>query len=123
MGQYSGGAPHDIYSKMSPLFSGLGWSNVVIQIYTSVYYNLLLAWAIRYLFASFTTKLPWTTCDNEWNTQNCLDDRKMAECTNGTFYANGTCHDEVQNLFEYFYFQKFIRIFLSQKSFFKYFYF
>ena len=44
----------------------------VVEMYLSIYYNVIMAWALYYLFASFTTRLPWTTCDNDWNTEHCL---------------------------------------------------
>ena len=95
LGQFSGSAPQKIYKRMVPIFSGLGWSMVLIQLYTSIYYNMVLAWAIRFLWASFASKLPWESCKEYWNTENCLDDRTKIQCEkNGTHYANGTCYDE-----------------------------
>jgi solute carrier family 6 dopamine transporter-like protein 3 len=44
---------------------------VLIAFYVDFYYNVIIAWALRYLFASFTSLLPWTTCDNAWNTPLC----------------------------------------------------
>jgi len=44
---------------------------VLIAFYVDFYYNVIIAWALRYFFASFTSLLPWTTCDNSWNTPMC----------------------------------------------------
>ena len=37
----------------------------------NIYYQVILAWGFYYLFASFTSVLPWSHCNNEWNTPNC----------------------------------------------------
>lgn len=54
----------------------------------SIYYNVLIAWAIYFLFMSLRSVLPWSTCGNDWNTENCYlqDDNKlnMTDMTNGT---------------------------------------
>lgn len=34
----------------------------------SLYYNVLISWCLFYLGASLTNKLPYSDCDNEWNT-------------------------------------------------------
>ena len=58
------------------LFSslGIGYATTVICWWLNHYYVVILAWALFYLFASFTTQLPWATCDNWWNTENCTVD-------------------------------------------------
>ena len=38
-----------------------------------MYYLVVLAWSLFYLFASFQSTLPWSHCNNEWNTPNCVD--------------------------------------------------
>ena len=35
------------------------------------YYNIIIGWSFFYLFASFTSKLPWTSCHNDFNSDNC----------------------------------------------------
>jgi len=39
---------------------GLGYTMVGVSILVSIYYNVLLAYTIYYLFASFTSRLPWS---------------------------------------------------------------
>jgi len=37
----------------------------------NLYYIVVIAWAIHYLFASFSWELPWGSCNNSWNTEAC----------------------------------------------------
>lgn len=53
------------------LFKGIGYAVVLIAFYVDFYYNVIIAWSLRFFFASFTEKLPWTSCDNFWNTEQC----------------------------------------------------
>lgn len=55
-------------------FSGIGWAVVLIAFYTDFFYNVVIAWALHFFFASFTKNLPWETCDNDWNTELCYED-------------------------------------------------
>uniref|UniRef100_UPI003AAF3463 sodium- and chloride-dependent GABA transporter 2-like n=1 Tax=Centroberyx gerrardi TaxID=166262 RepID=UPI003AAF3463 len=36
-------------------------------------YIIILAWALFYLVFSFSAELPWSSCNNFWNTDNCVD--------------------------------------------------
>jgi solute carrier family 6 serotonin transporter-like protein 4 len=39
---------------------------------------------VFYLFASFSVEMPWSSCNNEWNTPLCLDQVKSVEGANAT---------------------------------------
>ncbi|XP_066595480.1 sodium-dependent dopamine transporter isoform X3 [Prorops nasuta] len=61
-----------LFFSSSP-YSGIGYAVALIAFYVDFYYNVIIAWALRYFFASFSGMLPWTTCDNPWNTPNCRE--------------------------------------------------
>jgi solute carrier family 6 amino acid transporter-like protein 5/7/9/14 len=42
---------------------------VLVSAFTAIYYNMILGWSFYYLFASFTSNLPWTTCEEWWNSE------------------------------------------------------
>jgi len=39
---------------------GIGYTMFLISVLVSVYYNVLMAYTIYYLYASFTSRLPWS---------------------------------------------------------------
>ena len=59
------------------LYEGLGYGMVLISFIAGNYYNMVTAWILYYLFKSFSSSLPWSTCDNEWNTPLCVEDTVM----------------------------------------------
>ncbi|XP_071134419.1 sodium- and chloride-dependent GABA transporter 1-like isoform X2 [Mytilus edulis] len=76
--------------KITPIFKGVGYASAVMAAWLNCYYIVILAWAVYYLFRSFTSILPWSTCDNEWNTASCIAKyQKLANCTNGTSWTVG----------------------------------
>ncbi|XP_075458453.1 sodium- and chloride-dependent GABA transporter 2-like isoform X2 [Ascaphus truei] len=60
----------------------------VIVVLLNFYYIIVLSWALFYLFNSFTSELPWASCNNTWNTESCLDFHKDNSTQNVT--VNGT---------------------------------
>ncbi|KAJ9586475.1 hypothetical protein L9F63_019875, partial [Diploptera punctata] len=71
LGQFNRKGAITCWGRLVPLFKGIGYAVVLIAFYVDFYYNVIIAWALRYFFASFTNLLPWTTCDNYWNTPLC----------------------------------------------------
>uniref|UniRef100_A0A663DM34 Solute carrier family 6 member 2 n=1 Tax=Aquila chrysaetos chrysaetos TaxID=223781 RepID=A0A663DM34_AQUCH len=72
----------------SPEFQGesVGYAVILIALYVGFYYNVIIAWSLYYLFSSFTFELPWTNCDNSWNSPNCTDPKLF----NASVLGNGT---------------------------------
>ncbi|KPP56684.1 hypothetical protein Z043_125673, partial [Scleropages formosus] len=68
LGQYTSQGGITCWRKICPLFQGLGFGSQVVVSYSSIYYIIILAWSFFYLFASLSSKLPWTSCGNYWNT-------------------------------------------------------
>lgn len=60
-------------SPLYHLFKGLGYCMVTVSWLIGLYYNVVIAHTLFYLVSSFTSKLPWEDCRNDWNTDNCVD--------------------------------------------------
>ena len=58
---------------LSYVLTGIGVGYTVLNALVCIYYNVIIALSLYYLFASFQKTLPWSTCDNEWNTPACGD--------------------------------------------------
>lgn len=78
--------------QFAPLVQGIGIAMLVCSGLTSIYYNMIIAWCHFFFFASFQSPLPWSGCDNDWNTQDCRLKLPSTECWEGKKYMNGTCY-------------------------------
>jgi len=88
IGQYAAMGPVTIYSNLSPVFKGLGFANFMASCFVGLYYNMIIAWTIYYLFASFTSKLPWDTCQNDFNSPYCFNINDYRNCTDARLNGN-----------------------------------
>ncbi|XP_054755322.1 sodium- and chloride-dependent glycine transporter 1-like [Lytechinus pictus] len=59
--------------NIAPMFRGLGIGMMILNALVSIYYNVLVAWALYFLGASCQSTLPWSNCNNYWNTENCFE--------------------------------------------------
>ena len=71
-GQFAAVGPVAIYCRFCPLMKGLGYGMVIVSAIVMLYYNVIIAWTIFYMFASFATELPWHNCEKEWSTKRKL---------------------------------------------------
>lgn len=62
-----------VLNRLSCLFTGVGYTVIIIALYVGFYYNVIIAWSLYYLFSSFTSELPWQHCNNTWNSHMCKD--------------------------------------------------
>ncbi|KAK7096784.1 sodium- and chloride-dependent glycine transporter 1-like [Littorina saxatilis] len=106
-GQFSSLSPLAIW-RICPLFKGVGIGMVMVSSIVCIYYNVIIAWTIYYLFMSFRATLPWSHCNNAWNSDTCIDtnERLAAELAGGnasvtlSVMANksGTVQDAMYNM-------------------------
>ncbi|XP_011204882.2 sodium-dependent dopamine transporter isoform X1 [Bactrocera dorsalis] len=71
LGQHNRKGAITCWGRLVPLFKGIGYAVVLIAFYVDFYYNVIIAWSLRFFFASFTNNLPWTSCTNPWNSDYC----------------------------------------------------
>jgi len=47
---------------------------MIVSSLVAVYYNMILAWSLFYVFATLinASELPWANCDSSWNTYRTL---------------------------------------------------
>ncbi|OWF47646.1 Sodium- and chloride-dependent glycine transporter 2 [Mizuhopecten yessoensis] len=69
-GQFASLSPVTIW-RICPLFKGVGYGMVIVSGIVCVYYNIIITWTLFYLYHSLRMVLPWSMCDNWWNTEHC----------------------------------------------------
>ncbi|XP_003377618.1 sodium-dependent acetylcholine transporter [Trichinella spiralis] len=83
LGQFSSLGCMSVW-KVCPLFKGIGISMFLILCLVSIYYNIVIAWAIHYLIASMRPHVAWARCDYPWNTANCSLGYSSVDCINNS---------------------------------------
>ncbi|CAB1353220.1 unnamed protein product, partial [Coregonus sp. 'balchen'] len=74
LGQYTSEGGITCWEKLCPIFTGIGYASIVIVSLLNIYYIVILAWGLYYLFQCFQPELPWAKCKNSWNTDRCVED-------------------------------------------------
>ncbi|ESO97961.1 hypothetical protein LOTGIDRAFT_153071 [Lottia gigantea] len=93
LGQFAALGPATVFGRMCPLLHGLGYGMVAVTSLVGLYYTVIIAWAVLYMFTSFTSELPWERCHNPWATPNCYSLKDAGDCAarNGSVYYQSTC--------------------------------
>uniref|UniRef100_A0A8C1CXZ7 Transporter n=1 Tax=Cyprinus carpio carpio TaxID=630221 RepID=A0A8C1CXZ7_CYPCA len=61
-GQFCSQGPINVW-KAVPILQGVGITMMLVSIFVAIYYNVIIAYSIYYLFASFQYPLPWSVKD------------------------------------------------------------
>lgn len=99
LGQFTSSGPLTCW-EFAPFFKGVGVAMVTVSALVGIYYNMIIAWSLYYLFASFTTKLPWQDCNRDWATDWCEDYvlTLSSRCTGPDFNNSmGVCWNTTNN--------------------------
>ncbi|XP_012227579.1 sodium- and chloride-dependent GABA transporter 1-like [Linepithema humile] len=100
IGQYLGAGGMSLVGQLCPLLQGVGYATMTIVFFLDVYYCIIIAWTLFYLISTFVNlpNVPWSGCENWWNTDDCFDAAKGSQgmhgkmnCTNSV-ENNNTCH-------------------------------
>lgn len=79
------------------LSAGIGYASTVLIFNFNTYYMTILAWALRYLVASFSNPLPWALCDHDFNTENCYVFGNSTNATDIKEQGNGDLRSDSGN--------------------------
>ncbi|KAM9127787.1 sodium- and chloride-dependent neutral and basic amino acid transporter B(0+) [Pangshura tecta] len=85
LGQFASLGPVSVW-RILPILQGVGITMVIITTLVTVYYNVIIAYALYYLFASFQSVLPWSDCF-AWADENCSRTPVVSDCN--TTLPNG----------------------------------
>uniref|UniRef100_A0A3B4WVG6 Transporter n=1 Tax=Seriola lalandi dorsalis TaxID=1841481 RepID=A0A3B4WVG6_SERLL len=61
IGQFCSQGPINMWRAV-PILQGVGFSMVAMNTFVSIYYNVIVAYSLYYMFASFQFPLPWSSC-------------------------------------------------------------
>lgn len=96
LGQYHRKGAITCWGRIVPAFKGIGYAVVLIAFYVDFYYNVIIAWSLYYFIHSFSSILPWTTCNNEWNSNLCKISVAQGANITTTTFNNGSMIDVTQ---------------------------
>uniref|UniRef100_A0A7E4UTE1 Transporter n=1 Tax=Panagrellus redivivus TaxID=6233 RepID=A0A7E4UTE1_PANRE len=106
LGQYFRKGAITTWGYICPLFKGIGYCVIMIAFYTDFFYNVIIAYALHFFFASFTTSLPWASCNNDYNSPACYEPSwsdSSNECATEEHFIVNSSYRPISAAEEYFY--------------------
>uniref|UniRef100_A0A8C2EG16 Transporter n=1 Tax=Cyprinus carpio TaxID=7962 RepID=A0A8C2EG16_CYPCA len=79
-GQFCSQGPINVW-KAVPILQGVGITMMLVSTFVAIYYNVIIAYSIYYLFASFQYPLPWSVKDCNSTALNVTENQT---CQNGS---------------------------------------
>ena len=116
LGQYGQVGPMQIWRELMPAAMGVGVAMVTISLIVSIYYNVIMAYCLFYLFNSMRAVLPWTFCDEAWADARCYvrggnsSSRGDTTCAAGSSGGLSCRGDEPQTSEEQYWERRVLRI-------------
>ncbi|KAL3097667.1 hypothetical protein niasHT_020340 [Heterodera trifolii] len=98
LGQFCKAGPAVVYGWIRPAFQGVGWSMAMVSLLVGIYYNVIVAWSLIYIFTIITgNHHDISSCNSTFNTIYCASSLEDARCahqlnTTGAFFFNKSCH-------------------------------
>ena len=85
-----------VFGRMVPAFTGLGYAMVTLGFLAHNNGVVITAWSFYYLAVGFQKELPWGSCNQTWNTNECYSLKFEQEChqmlqNNQSTWNNKTC--------------------------------
>eukprot|EP00095_Tigriopus_kingsejongensis_P003208 maker-scaffold50_size457468-snap-gene-1.20 protein:Tk03208 transcript:maker-scaffold50_size457468-snap-gene-1.20-mRNA-1 annotation:"GABA transporter " len=95
MGQFARTSSLHIW-RCAPIMQGVGFAMIILSLIVAIYYNVIMAYSIIYIGASFTgitNELPWTYCGEWWGAdENCV---VIANVTDRSFVGKQRCRPAI----------------------------
>uniref|UniRef100_A0A671UHP2 Transporter n=1 Tax=Sparus aurata TaxID=8175 RepID=A0A671UHP2_SPAAU len=88
IGQFCSQGPLNVWRAV-PLLQGVGLSMVIMNSFVAIYYNVIIAYSLYYMFASFQSPLPWSSCLS-WADSNCSKTPTVYCNVSGAVVSNWT---------------------------------
>lgn len=102
LGQYFSSGCLTVWRRVCPLAKGIGYAMCLLNFYTGLFYNTIISWAVFFCVKSFASELPWTSCNNPWNTVDCrtIEQRQSALVTLGANNSDANLTSPTKEYFE-----------------------